>query len=51
MDNRYPKRDPKIGEVVFEVKDWHVYHPLHADRELIKGVNLNVRRGVRSIGP
>ncbi|MES2934947.1 MAG: multiple monosaccharide ABC transporter ATP-binding protein [Pseudomonadota bacterium] len=45
MADRYPKRTPKIGETVFEVKDWHVYHHLHADRELIKGVDLHVKRG------
>jgi putative multiple sugar transport system ATP-binding protein len=45
MADRYPKRTPKVGEVVFEVLDWHVYHPIHADREVVKGVSLNVRRG------
>ena len=34
---------PKIGETIFEVEDWSVYHPLHADRQVIKGVDLNVR--------
>src|SRR5262249_2386046 len=32
LDDRFPPRDPKIGDVVFEVKDWSVYHPIHADR-------------------
>jgi putative multiple sugar transport system ATP-binding protein len=45
MADRYPKRTPNIGETVFEVRDWHVFHPLHAEREVIKGVNLHVRRG------
>jgi len=27
---RYPPREPDIGEVVFEVKNWSVYHTLHA---------------------
>ena len=35
----------KIGETVFEVKDWNVYHPLHADRQLIKNVNLKSGEG------
>ena len=30
--DRYPKRDPKIGEMLFEVKDWNVHHQVHADR-------------------
>jgi putative multiple sugar transport system ATP-binding protein len=45
LDDRYPPRDPKIGEVVFEVKNWSVYHPLHADRQVIKGIDINVRKG------
>ncbi|MFC3683376.1 multiple monosaccharide ABC transporter ATP-binding protein [Hydrogenophaga luteola] len=45
MADRYPRRTPDIGESVFEVRDWRVHHPQHADREVIKGVNLHVKRG------
>ena len=45
MADRYPKRTPDIGATVFEVRDWRVYHPEHADRLVIKGVNLFARRG------
>jgi len=45
LDDRYPTREPKIGEVLLEVKDWSAYHPLHADRQVIKGVNIQVRKG------
>jgi len=45
MADRYPKRRPDIGATVFEVRDWRVYHPEHADRLVIKGVNLHARRG------
>src|SRR5690606_8026200 len=45
LENRFPPRSPKIGEVVFEVKNWSVYHPIHTDRQVIKGIDLNVRRG------
>jgi len=45
MADRYPKRTPKIGETMFELRDWRVHHPLHADREVVKGVSLTVRRG------
>jgi putative multiple sugar transport system ATP-binding protein len=45
MADRYPQRTPRIGETVFEVRDWRVHHALHAEREQIKGVNLHVRRG------
>ncbi|TJV02294.1 MAG: sugar ABC transporter ATP-binding protein, partial [Mesorhizobium sp.] len=45
LDDRYPPREPQIGEVIFEVKNWSVYHPIHAERQVIKNVNLNVRKG------
>jgi len=45
MADRYPKHTPKIGETVFELRDWRVFHPLHHDREVVKGVNLQVRKG------
>jgi putative multiple sugar transport system ATP-binding protein len=45
MEHRYPKRSPKIGDVIFEVKDWNVYHQQHADRHMIKNVNLQLRKG------
>ncbi|MDF2595324.1 MAG: transporter ATP-binding protein [Clostridia bacterium] len=43
--DRYPKRVPQIGEVMFEIKDWEVYDPLNEDRKVIKNVNLKVRKG------
>ena len=45
LTDRYPQRVPNIGEPIFEVKDWNVYHPLHADRHMIRGVDLMVRKG------
>ena len=45
MADRYPPRTPQIGETVFEVRNWRVHHPQHADREFIKGVDLHVKRG------
>jgi len=45
LDDRFPPRSPKIGEVLLEVKNWSVYHPLHADRQMIKGIDLSVRKG------
>jgi putative multiple sugar transport system ATP-binding protein len=45
LENRYPKRTPNVGEVVFEVKNWSVGHPLHHGRDAIRDVSLNVRRG------
>ena len=45
LTDRFPPRVPHIGEPVLEVKDWNCYHPLHADRHVIKNVSLNVRAG------
>ncbi|SFZ83227.1 putative multiple sugar transport system ATP-binding protein [Devosia enhydra] len=45
MEDRYPKRTPQIGEVIFEVKNWTVFHPQHRERKVIKGISLNVRKG------
>ena len=45
MSERYPHRVPKIGETLFEIRDWRVEHPLHAGREVIKGVDLHVKAG------
>ena len=45
MTDRYPPRERTIGEELFELRDWRVEHPQHSGREVIKGVNLHVRRG------
>jgi putative multiple sugar transport system ATP-binding protein len=45
MSERYPHREPQIGERFFEIRDWRVEHPQHAGREMIKGVGLHVNRG------
>ena len=45
MEHRYPKRSPQIGDVIFEVRDWNVYHQVHAERQVIKNVNLKLRKG------
>jgi putative multiple sugar transport system ATP-binding protein len=45
MAHRYPDRTPRIGETLLEVRDWTVWHPEHAERRVIKGVDLTVRAG------
>jgi len=45
ITHRFPPRESKIGEVIFEVRDWNAYHPLHADRKVSNNVNINVRKG------
>ena len=46
LTDRFPKRkDVKIGEVLMEVKDWNVYHPLYTERKVVDNVSINVKRG------
>ena len=45
LEHRYPKREPRIGETVFSVRDWTVFHPADPARKVIKGVDLDLRRG------
>ncbi|MGO4526026.1 multiple monosaccharide ABC transporter ATP-binding protein [Microvirga sp. 2MCAF35] len=45
MEDRYPKREPKIGGTIFQVENWSAYHPLHSHVQVVKNVNLNIRRG------
>ncbi len=42
---RYPKRNCKIGKVVFEVKDWNVYDPLNSSKKILKDINIKVKKG------
>ncbi|MBQ7563283.1 MAG: ATP-binding cassette domain-containing protein [Lachnospiraceae bacterium] len=46
MNNRYPVREGvTVGDVIFEVKDWNVYHPDDPNRKMINDVNIQVRAG------
>ena len=45
LEDRFPPRTPKIGETILEVRNWSVYHPLHTDRQVIKGIDISVRKG------
>ncbi len=46
LTNRYPVREGvTIGDVVFEVNNWNVYHPDDAERQMIKDVNIKVHAG------
>jgi putative multiple sugar transport system ATP-binding protein len=45
MSDRYPPRTAKIGDLLLELRDWRVGHPMHPGQDIIKGVNLRVHRG------
>ena len=45
LTDRYPPRHAKVLDPLFEVKNWNVFHPLHAERQMIKNVNFHVCKG------
>jgi putative multiple sugar transport system ATP-binding protein len=45
LDQRFPARTPRIGEVLLEVRDWTVDHPTQPDRRMVDGAQVTVRRG------
>lgn len=45
MAHRYPERERSIGEVLFEIKNWNVWHPEHVDRQMLKNVSFTVGAG------
>jgi putative multiple sugar transport system ATP-binding protein len=45
MAHRYPERDRRPGEMLMEVRDWNAWHPVHLERQVIRNVSFNVRRG------
>ena len=46
LTNRYPKREGvTIGDTIFELKDWNVYHPDDSNRHMLKNINIQVKAG------
>lgn len=45
ITDRWPKRDHKVGDVCFEVKDWNCYDPLDTTKHVLKDVSIYARRG------
>ena len=45
LTDRFPKREPRIGGVSLEIRNWTVYHPVYEGRKVCDGVNLTLRRG------
>lgn len=45
LTNRYPKRNPQIGETFFEVKDWTIRHPIDSNRLVNEKIDLSIRKG------
>lgn len=45
MAQRFPERVSNPGDVLMEVRNWDVWHPQHAERQVIHDACLNVRAG------
>ena len=45
LTSRFPKREPHIGDVELEVKDWTVYHNVYAERKVVDNVSIHVCKG------
>ena len=45
LTHRFPERRAEIGDVVFEVLDWTVHHPIDQQRKVVDRVSISVRRG------
>lgn len=45
LANRYPKRQPNIGETYFEVKNWTVHHPIDTTRIVNNQINFTMKKG------
>jgi len=45
LEQRYPRKPHQAGEVVMEVKNWTVWHPELVEKEVIKDVSFQIRKG------
>jgi len=46
LSNLFPERIYNIkDEIVFEIKDWSVYHPTDLDRKILHNIHFNIKRG------
>lgn len=43
--DRFPKREPNIGDTFFAVKNWTVHHPIYTERKVVDDVSIHVRKG------
>jgi putative multiple sugar transport system ATP-binding protein len=45
MNDRYPPREPKIGDVVMQVRDWTVADPTRDGRLMVDSASFDLRQG------
>src|SRR5690625_6272583 len=45
LEIRYPYHTPNIGEEIFRVQNWNVFHPLQPERQIVRDAHFHLRRG------
>ena len=45
ITDRWPERQHAVGEEIFRVDDWTVYHPQYELRKVINNVSFNIKKG------
>ncbi len=43
--NRFPEKTAEIGDVIFEVNNWNVFHPIDNKRQMLKDISINLKAG------
>ena len=46
LSNLFPSRELTVQDnIVFEVKNWSVFHPIDSDRKILHDINIQVKQG------
>ncbi len=45
ISNRFPDKEAEIGDVIFEVNNWNVFHPIDNKRQMLKDVSFDLKAG------
>ena len=45
ITDRWPERQHAVGDEIFRVEDWNVYHPQFDQRRVIRDVSFHIRKG------
>lgn len=45
LTDRYPKRENNSSDILFEIKDWQVNSRSNKNKEILKNISLQVRKG------
>lgn len=45
LKNLFPEKEPNIGDIVFEVKNWTVYHPDYHNMKIVDNASFHLKKG------